>query len=175
MSRTSTHLPHGSSEHPRARLAELGFALGAPRSGPYAYDPVAEAHGVAFVSGQIPKWEGSVVYTGAVPHGSDLAEAIAAAELCAVNALEHIDHSIGLDRVERLLKLTVYVASAPEFDDQPAVAEGASLLLRAVLGEAGRHARTAIGVPRLPKNATVEIDLALATSPGPTDPTAVVR
>ena len=141
------------------RLAELGFELPAPTPGQYSYTPFVDANGVGHVSGQIPKRDGTVAFTGAVLDHDGVARAQDAAQLAALGALAQIEHAIGLDRVAQVLKLTVYVASGPEFDDQPAVAEGASKLLRNVLGEAGAHARTAFGVPRLPKNATVELDL----------------
>lgn len=160
-----SQLPSVTTDSPHTRLAQLGLQLPEMPSSSYAYDPVVEAHGIAYVSGQIPKRDGRIAYTGAVQHDTDIPEAFAAAELCALNALAYVEQTVGLDRVIRVLKLSVYVASGPEFEDQPAVAEGASLLLRAVLGDAGRHARTALGVPRLPKNATVEIDLVLALAP----------
>lgn len=153
------------SSTPAERLISLGHHLPRVTSGSYSYDPVVVWNDTGYVSGQIPKLDGVVAFTGAVREAADVARGHEAAELCALNALAQIDHAVGLDRVAQLLKLTVYVSSGSEFEDQPAVAEGASRLLRSVLGEAGRHARTAIGVPRLPKNATVEIDLSLALHP----------
>ncbi|GAA2190237.1 RidA family protein [Leucobacter alluvii] len=150
---------------PEQRLTALGHRLPQVAAGSYSYDPVLVRNDTAYVSGQIPKRDGGVAFTGAVRSGEDAARGRQAAELCALNALAQIEQSVGLDRVAQLLKLQVYVASGDDFDDQPAVAEGASQLLRAVLGEAGRHARTALGVPRLPKNATVEIDLTVALHP----------
>ncbi|SDQ07011.1 RidA family protein [Leucobacter chromiiresistens] len=150
---------------PVQRLADLGHVLPTPAAGAYSYDPVLVRGDLAHVSGQIPRRDGDIAFTGPVRTDAEAARGREAAELCALNALAQIERAVGLDRVAQLLKLQVYVASGPDFADQPAVAEGASRLLRAALGEAGRHARTAIGVPRLPKNATVEIDLELALHP----------
>lgn len=154
--------PTEQTTAPHARLAELDLTLPDMPDSAYAYAPVAIANGIGYVSGQIPKRNGGIAYTGAVNDAADVPDAIAAAELCALNTLAYIEQSVGLDNVQRLLKLQVFVASGPEFEDQPAVAEGASQLLRSVLGDAGAHARTALGVPRLPKNAKVEIDLVFA-------------
>lgn len=147
-----------------ARLAGLGLRLPAIAAPAYSYDPVVAWGDVAFVSGQVSRREGRV-YDGVLGVDRSLEQAVEAAEVCALNALAHLDATVGLDRVARVLKLMVFVASAPDVIEQPRAAEGASQVLRAALGDAGRHARTALGVPRLPVDALVEIDLVVGLRP----------
>lgn len=162
---TSPSNPPGPPSPAHERLRELGLAIPARTHAQYSYSPVAAWGQIAFVSGQIPKRDGTVAYTGPVASADDVARGIAAAELAALGALAALDHELGLHRIARVLKLNVYVASVPEFSDPPAVAEGASRLLKSVFGAAGHHARTALGLPQLPKNATVELDLVVALTP----------
>ncbi|WP_125098289.1 RidA family protein [Leucobacter chromiireducens] len=154
--------PHHAAHE---RLAQLGLTLPQQPPTQYSYSPVASWGQIAFISGQIPKRDGAVAFTGPITAATDLDRGVAAAELATLGALAALDHEFGLHRVARVLKLSVYVASVPEFSDPPAVAEGASRLLRNVFGTAGQHARTALGLPQLPKDATVELDLVVALTP----------
>lgn len=144
-----------------ARLSELGLSLPeAPR--PVAsYVPAARAGSLIFVSGQIPLSGGELVCTGPVPSATSLTSAQAAARQCALNALAVVsDHLDGdLDRVERIVRLGIYVASEPGFTEQARVANGASDLLVDVFGDAGRHARAAVGSIALPLNAPVMVEM----------------
>lgn len=148
-----------------ARLAEISLEL--PQANPpaYSYSAVATWGDIAFVSGQIPRLDGQVSHSGVLGADRTLAEAREASQICALNALAQLDASVGLDRVARILKLMVFVASAPDIVAQPSAAEGASQVLIAAFGEAGRHARTALGVPRLPTDALSEIDLVVGLRP----------
>jgi enamine deaminase RidA (YjgF/YER057c/UK114 family) len=140
------------------RLAELGIEL-PPVSPPVAaYVPVRLAAGLAFVSGQVP--DGGKLHPGHVGAEVSLEQGREAARRCALQALAVLREALGsLDRVRGIVKVEVFVASAPGFTDQPLVANGASELLGEVFGEAGRHARAAIGVAELPLGACVEVAL----------------
>jgi enamine deaminase RidA (YjgF/YER057c/UK114 family) len=142
------------------RLQELGIEL-PPVAQPVAsYVPVSVSDGFAFVSGQIPMSEGKLLWTGKLGEHLDVAEGAAAAKRCAVQALAAIRSELGsLDLVKRIVRVGVFVVSAPGFTDQPKVANGASDLLVEVFGDAGRHARTAIGVPELPLGSPVEVEI----------------
>jgi enamine deaminase RidA (YjgF/YER057c/UK114 family) len=149
------------------RLAELGIEL-PPAPLPVAsYVPVKLVGGLAFVAGQIPMADGTVSPTGAVGAGVGIEEANAATRRCAIQALAALREALGsLDRVRGIAKVDVFVASAPGFTDQPKVANGASDLLVEVFGDAGRHARAAVGVPELPLGAAVEIALVAEVDKG---------
>ena len=151
---------------PSQRLAELGHTLPTPPSPVAAYVPAVESEGLVLVSGQIPMREGVLTCTGSVPSTVSESEATAAAELCALNALAVLDSIApgGLDSVERILRIGVFVCSEVGFYGQPAVANGASELMEAVFGEQGRHARAAVGVIALPLGAAVEVELAARLS-----------
>jgi len=142
----------------RSRLADLGIDLPTAVAPNYTYEPVTVWGDIAFVSGQIPRRDGGVV-RGTLGVDRDLEEAQGAAALCVLGALAQLEAAVGLDRVAQVLKLTVYVASAPDVVTQPLAAEGASRTLVDAFGERGRHSRTALGVPRLPADALLEIDL----------------
>ncbi len=130
-----------------------------------SYVPAIQAGSLVVTSGQLPMREGMLVCTGKVGTDVTLEQASAGAAIAAVNALAAIVSVIGdLDRVKRVVKLGVFVNSAPGFTDQPKVANGASDLLVKVFGEAGRHARTAVGVSELPLNAAVELELVVQTA-----------
>jgi len=130
-----------------------------------SYVPAIQAGSLVVTSGQLPMREGMLVCTGKVGTDVTLEQASAGAAIAAVNALAAIASVIGdLDRVKRVVKLGVFVNSAPGFTDQPKVANGASDLLVKVFGEAGRHARTAVGVSELPLNAAVELELVVQTA-----------
>lgn len=141
-----------------ARLAELGITLPEPAAPVASYVPAVEAGGLLYTSGQLPFIEGKLM-TGKVGDSRSLEDGQAAARACAIMLIAQIKKALGsLDRVERIVKLGVFVASTPDFTDQPKVANGASDLMEAVFGDAGKHARSAVAVPVLPLDATVEID-----------------
>ncbi len=145
-----------------ARLAELGIVLPAPAAPVAAYVPVVIAGGLAHVSGQLPFIDGLLV-TGRLGQGVTLAQGADAARACGIMILAQLRSALGsLARVERVVKLGVFVSSAGTFIDQPKVANGASELMVAVFGDAGRHARSAVGVPVLPLGAAVEVDAIVA-------------
>jgi enamine deaminase RidA (YjgF/YER057c/UK114 family) len=143
----------------RDHLTELGMRLPEVSPPKGVYFPAVRSGNLVFVSGQIPMSGGELIATGTV--GADVAPH-AATELsrrCALAALAAIDMVAGLDHVRRVVKVTGYVASAEGFTGQADVVDGASDLLVAVFGEAGRHARTTVGVPQLPLGAPVEIEI----------------
>jgi enamine deaminase RidA (YjgF/YER057c/UK114 family) len=141
-----------------ARLAELGIALPEPAAPVASYVATVETGGLLFVSGQISFVDGALI-TGKVGAERTVEEAVAAARGCGLMLIAQMKKALGsLDRVERIVKLGAFVASTPEFSGQPKVANGASDLMEAVFGEAGKHTRSAVGVPVLPLDATVEID-----------------
>jgi enamine deaminase RidA (YjgF/YER057c/UK114 family) len=150
-----------------ARLAELGIAL----PGPYPpHDPLDAiiVHGDrARTSGQLPRnHEGQLVYPGALGADLSVEQGAEAARWCVLNALSVLRAELGsLDRIERVLTVLGFVASAPGFVQQPAVVDGASKLLAEVFGVAGRHSRSAIGVAALPRGGAVEIEVEVALVP----------
>lgn len=144
------------------RLAELGLVLPEPAAPVASYVPVIVAGGMAHVSGQLPFVEGELV-TGRLGKDVSLEQGIVAAQACGVMILAQLKAALGsLARIERVVKLGAFVSSTAQFTDQPKVANGASELMAAVLGEAGRHARSAVGVPVLPLGAAVEVDAVVA-------------
>ncbi|MBU1100521.1 MAG: RidA family protein [Bacteroidetes bacterium] len=141
-------------------IKELGYDLdGAPA--PLAeYIPAVQADKLVFTAGQIPIEKGTLKYLGKVGCDVSIEEGKKAAELCAINGLRVIRNLIGdLNKIERVVKVTVFVNSADEFTDQPKVANGASELLFKIFGEKGRHVRSAVGVNELPINAAVEVEM----------------
>ena len=141
-----------------ARLAELGITLPEPAAPVAAYVPVVIAGGLAHVSGQLPFVDGKLV-TGRLGEDVSLEDGTAAARACGLMLLAQVRAALGsLDRVTRVVKLGVFVNSTGDFTDQPKVANGASELMAEVFGDAGRHARSAVGVPVLPLGAAVEVD-----------------
>jgi len=121
---------------------------------------------VVYVSGQVPRVGSTVVVTGRVGADVSLAQAQLAAKVCAMRALVLLRQSLGgLDRIQQILRVTVYTQSAADFSQQSEVADAASELLHTVLGGAGTHTRTSVGVAQLPKNAAVELDLIAAVTP----------
>lgn len=142
-----------------ARLAELGVTLPEVAAPVASYVPAARTGQLVFTSGQLPFVEGSLAATGKVGGDVSPEEAKAHARTCALNALAAIDALVGLDKVVRVVKLVGFVASADGFTGQPAVINGASDLLGEVFGEAGQHARAAVGVAELPLGAPVEVEL----------------
>ncbi|HMO69100.1 MAG TPA: RidA family protein [Novosphingobium sp.] len=148
-----------------AKLAELGLVLPEPAAPVAAYVPVVVAGGLAHVSGQLPFIDGALV-TGRLGENVDVEQGHAAARACGLMLLAQLKAALGsLSRVERVVKLGAFVSSTPDFTDQPKVANGASELMAAVFGDAGRHARSAVGVPVLPLGAAVEVDCIVAVKP----------
>ena len=145
------------------RLAELGIALPAAAAPVAAYVPAVEVGGMLHVSGQISFAEDGSLIKGRLGEDLELDAGIAAARRCGVMLLAQLKAALGsLDRVERIVKLGVFVNSAPDFTDQPKVANGASELMVEVFGEAGKHARSAVGVASLPLGVAVEVDAVVA-------------
>jgi enamine deaminase RidA (YjgF/YER057c/UK114 family) len=146
------------------RLAELGRTLPEAAAPVASYVPAVEANGLLHISGQVSQADGQLI-KGRLGDDMDVEAGTAAARSCAVMLLAQIDKAVGLDRVERIVKLGVFVNSAGSFTDQPKVANGASELMQDVFGEAGRHARSAVGVPALPLGVAVEVDAVVAVRP----------
>jgi len=145
-------------------IAELGYAFDGPLRMGGDYVPVVLDDSTAYVSGQVPRVGHTVAVTGRAGGRVSLEQARQAARICAVRALLLLRQSLGsLDRVTRVLKVNVYTQCEPDFTQQSEVADAASALLKQVLGDAGAHARTSIGVLQLPKDATVELDLVVRT------------
>ena len=142
------------------RLAALGHALPAASAPAAKYVPAVIAGGMLYVSGQLPLRDGKQVTNGLVGRDVDVAGAQDAAKWCALNVLAQARAAAGgWERIARLAKITVFVASTPDFTEQHLVANGASELFFAVLGDAvGAHARSAVGMASLPLNATVEVE-----------------
>ena len=154
------------ADRTRARLAELGLTLHGPHPPHDPLDAVVVHGGVARTSGQLPRIDGRLTCLGRLGDGVSVEEGTAAAAVCALNALAVLEVALGtLDRVSRVLTVTGYVASAPDFDQQPAVIDGASRVLADVFGAAGRHTRSAIGVAALPRGGAVEIEVSVAVEP----------
>jgi enamine deaminase RidA (YjgF/YER057c/UK114 family) len=148
------------SEGVEGRLRNLGYELPAVPRPAGSYVPATRAGSLLFTAGQVPFKEGQLPYTGKVGQDVSVEEAKEAARLCALNALAAINAEVGsLDSVSRIVKITGYIASAPGFNDQPEVMNGASDLIGELFGEKGLHARSAVGVAELPLNAPVEVEL----------------
>jgi len=147
------------------RLAALGIKLPEAAAPVASYVPSVETGGLLYISGQLPfRPDGSLI-TGRLGEDLDVAHGQEAAERCAVMLLAQMKKALGsLDRVERIVKLGAFIASERHFTDQPKVANGASELMEKLFGEAGRHARSAVGVPVLPLGAAVEIDAIVAVT-----------
>jgi enamine deaminase RidA (YjgF/YER057c/UK114 family) len=142
------------------RLAELGLTLPQVVTPLAAYVPAVRVGGFVYVSGQVPVADGKLLAAGKVGGAVTAAEATALARTCALNALAAAAAAAGgLDEIRRIVKVTGFVASAPGFNGQPQVINGASELLIEVFGEDGRHARSAVGVAELPLDAPVEVEL----------------
>lgn len=145
------------------RLVQLGLILPEAAKPSFNYVPVTVHAGVAYVSGQLPKVDGAVRIFGKVGGAVNLETARGEAEICILQGLACLRAELGsLDRVERVLKVNGYVASAPGFNAQPKVLDAASVLLGKVFGERGIHARAAVGVAELPRDAAVEIEMVVA-------------
>jgi enamine deaminase RidA (YjgF/YER057c/UK114 family) len=142
------------------RLSELGIEL-PPVAAPVAsYVPVVVSNGFAFVSGQVAMEEGKPIYRGRLGAEVSLEDGAAAARRCALQALAALKAELGsLDRIARIVKLTVWVASTDDFTDQPKVGNGASDVLGEIFGDAGKHARAAVAAPVLPLGVPVEVEV----------------
>jgi len=148
------------------RLSELRIKLPEPAAPVAAYVPAVLAGNLLHISGQLP-FDNNQVMTGRLGEDRDLAYGQRAARACAIMLIAQIKKALGsLDKVERIVKLGVFVTSDPRFTDQPKVANGASELMEQVFGEAGKHARSAVGVPVLPLGAAVEVDAIVAVRGG---------
>lgn len=145
------------------RLKELGIVLPQAAAPAANYVPYVISGNLLYLSGQLPMENGKIAVTGHLGGNVDVAGGQRAAELCAINILAQAKAALGgdLGRIKRLIKLNGFVASVPEFVEQHLVINGASNLLANVLGEAGKHARAAVGMAALPLNAAVEIDAIL--------------
>ena len=141
------------------RLAELGIALPAVTKPLAAYVPAVRTGNLVYTAGQLPLVDGKLTHTGKAGAEVSPEHARVAARTCALNALAAIDALVGIDNVTRIVKVVGFVASAPGFSGQPGVINGASELLGEVFGEAGQHARSAVGVSELPLDAPVEAEL----------------
>ncbi|WP_314651342.1 RidA family protein [uncultured Microbacterium sp.] len=144
-----------------ARLAELGIDLPAVAAPVASYVPAVVHGGIAYTSGQLPFVDGALPATGKVGAEVDPDDANAYARTCALNALAAAaDAAGGVDRLAGVLRVGGFVASVPEFTGQPGVINGASEVLGEIFGDAGRHARAAVGVPVLPLDSPVEVEVA---------------
>ena len=145
---------------PEDRLAELGLSVPDVAKPVAAYVPAVRTGNHIYTSGQLPMKSGELMHTGKVGGEISVEDATACAQQCALNALAAVRSLIGdLSRVVRVVKLVVFVASTPDFTGQPGVANGASELVGSVFGDAGQHARSAVGVPVLPLDAPVEVEM----------------
>lgn len=141
------------------KLAELGLALPEAAAPVAAYVPAVAAGGLLHISGQLPFKDGALM-TGRLGEDRDIAYGAEAAQRCGLMLVAQMKKALegDLSRVKKIVKLGVFINSAADFTDQPKVANGASELMQALFGDAGRHARSAVGVPALPLGAAVEID-----------------
>ena len=148
-----------------ARLTELGITLPVAAAPVAAYVSTVEAGGMLHISGQISLGPDGLM-TGRLGKDRELDYGVAAARICGLNLIAQMKAALGsLDRVERIVKLGAFISSTPSFTDQPKVANGASELMVNVFGDAGKHARSAVGVPVLPLGAVVEIDAIVLVRP----------
>ena len=149
----------------KERLQSHGYVLPDPIAPTFQYVAVTVHAGLAFVSGQIPRAGGQVLMTGKLGAEISLEQGQLAARACVLQALAQLQAELGdLGRITRVLKVTGFVASSPGFTQQPQVLDAASELLVQAFGDAGRHARSAIGVAELPRGVPVEVELIAAVS-----------
>lgn len=157
--------PPPLSESVEDRLTRLGIVLPVPAAPVAAYVPAVEAGGMLYVSGQLPFADGRLI-VGRLGEDVNLDLGREAARACALMLVAQMKAALGsLDRVERIVKLNIFVNSDARFSEQPKVGDGASTLMVDIFGEAGRHARAAVGVPALPLGAAVEVDAIVAVRP----------
>ncbi len=144
---------------PQERLAALGLSVPDVAAPVASYIPALRSGDHVFTSGQLPLREGELVHTGKVGGEITLEQGAECAQQCVLNAIAAVASQVPLEQVRRIVKLTVFVASTPDFTGQPKVANGASDLVGEVFGEAGRHTRSAVGVAVLPLDAPVEVEM----------------
>lgn len=150
----------GAASTPEERLAELGLAVPEVAKPVASYIPAVRSGNHVFTSGQLPMRDGELITTGKVGGEVTEEEAVECARQCALNAMAAVRAEIGdLSKVKRIVKVVAFVASTPDFTGQPGIANGASELFGEVFGELGRHARSAVGVPVLPLDSPVEVEL----------------
>lgn len=151
---------HGGPSSPEARLADLGITLPPVVAPLAAYVPAARSGSLIYTAGQLPMSDGKLAAAGKVGAEIGAAEAAVLARTCALNAVAAAAAEAGgIGAIRRVVKVTGFVASAPGFTGQPQVINGASELLLEIFGDAGRHARSAVGVAELPLGAPVEVEL----------------
>lgn len=149
---------------PSDRLSELEIALPVPAAPIGSYIPAVRSGRLIFTSGQLPLRDGKLLFTGKVPSDVTLEKAAEASGIAILNALGAAAQLAGrIDDIDRVIRVCVFVNSSPGFFEQPTVANGASDLLVKIFGDKGRHARSAVGVTELPKNAAVEVELVVET------------
>jgi enamine deaminase RidA (YjgF/YER057c/UK114 family) len=149
----------GDTQAPEHRLVRLGLTLPEPPLPVAAFQPYVRSGPAVYVSGQVAVRDGRLVASGRLGAGAGIAAGQAAARVCALNVLAQVHAAAGsLSAITRLVKIQVFVASTPDFTSQPQVADGASRLFPGVLGAAGEHARSAIGVAALPLGTPVEVE-----------------
>ena len=152
--------------HYEEKLRELGVTLPAPPKPVANYVPAVRVGDLLFLSGVLPSRDGQLIVTGKLGESLTVEQGMEAARVAVLNGLSIIRSQAGsLDRVKQIVKMVGYIASAPGFTDQPQVLNGASDLLVSVFGEAGRHARVAVGAAELPREAPVEIELIVQVVP----------
>ena len=156
-------MPNSPTTDCAAKLASLGLTLPEAAAPVASYVPAVEAGGMLYISGQLPFIDGALV-KGSLGGDLSVEDGQKAAQACGLMLIAQIKKALGgdLGRVKRIVKLGVFVTSTPDFFDQPKVANGASDLMEAVFGDAGKHARSAVAVPALPLGAAVEIDAVVA-------------
>jgi enamine deaminase RidA (YjgF/YER057c/UK114 family) len=142
-----------------ARLKELGIELPQVAEPLASYLPAVRTGNLVYTAGQLPLQAGKLVLTGKLGLAVTVEQGYALARICALNALAAVDSLVGVDAVQQVVKVVGFVASAPGFNGQPGVVNGASELLREVFGDNGVHARSAVGVSELPLDAPVEVEL----------------
>lgn len=142
------------------KLKQLGLAIPAAAKPVAAYVPAVRAGAFVYTSGQLPSTDGKLLAVGKLGADVDEKTGYQAARLCALNCLAAVESAVGsIDLIERIVKVVGFVNSAPGFTGQPQVVNGASELLGQIFGEAGQHARSAVGVSELPLNSPVEVEL----------------
>ena len=147
------------------KLKSANITLPIPPKSAGSYIPVTTSGNIVYVSGQIPIKDGKISYKGKVPTEQSLENAQSAAKLCVINALSHLKKELGnLDRVSKILRISGFVNSTPEFTEHPKVINAASDLLYDIFGKDGLHSRIAVGVSSLPLDSTVEIDMIVEIS-----------
>ena len=148
----------------RTKLENLGLSVPVAAKPVAAYVPASRSGNLIFTAGQLPLVDGVMVSTGKVGAEVDVDQAKKLAEICALNCLAAVETLVSIERISRVIRVVGYVNGAPGFVSQPAVINGASELFLNLWGEAGKHARSAIGVAELPFNAPVEIELTVEVS-----------